>query len=95
MQEKRIEIQYPMEEMEQKKENINGQTYLGKASLSWENTWEAWKQECVEDKFRFAVILDLELNVSDKTLSRMYQHYNLPSPKSKEGKEYAKSLSLL
>lgn len=70
-------------------------TYLGNVCLSWEDTWEAWKQECVDGKFRFTVILDLDLGVSDKTLSRMYQHYNLPSPKSKEGKEYAKSLSLL
>lgn len=69
------------------------ETYLGKASLSWESTWKAWKEECVKGKTRRAVAI--RIFVDEKTISRMYQHYGLPSPKSKEGKEYVKSLSLL
>ena len=72
---------------------MSEKTYLGKASMSWEDTWEAWKEECVNGTFRFAVAI--EQNVCEETVYRMYKHYNLPSPKSKEGKEYVKSLSLL
>lgn len=68
-------------------------TYYGKACLSKEETWEAWKLECVKDKTRIYVAM--KMFVSEKTLCRMYRHYDLPSPKSKEGKEYVKSLSLL
>ncbi|MCM1328384.1 MAG: hypothetical protein NC253_03000 [Ruminococcus sp.] len=68
-------------------------TYDGRVCLSKEETWEAWKLECIKDKTRTAVAM--ELFVSEKTLHRMYRRYGFPPPKSKEGKRYAESLSVL
>ena len=68
-------------------------TYKGKASMSWEDTWESWKEECVKGTLRVAIAFTQ--NVSIDTVYRMYKHYGLPSPKSKEGKEYVKKLSIL
>lgn len=68
-------------------------TYLGKASLSVQETIKAWRLEYFKGKTRRAAAR--EVNVCYRTLDRMYKHYGLPSPKSKKGKEYVKSLSLL
>ncbi len=58
---------------------MNDQTYLGKASLSKEETIKGWKYERIEGMSRVAAAL--KLHVSEKTLYRMYEHYGLPSPK--------------
>lgn len=58
---------------------MNEQTYLGKASLSKEETIKGWKYERIDGLTRTAAAL--KLHVSEKTLYRMYEHYGLPSPK--------------
>lgn len=57
-------------------------TYKGKACLSKEKTIKAWQYENISGMTRVAVAL--RMNVSEKTLSRMYKHYGLPSPKRRK-----------
>lgn len=58
---------------------MSNQTYLGKASLSKEETIRGWKYERIDGLTRVAAAL--KLNVSEQTLYRMYKRYGLPSPK--------------
>lgn len=54
-----------------------------KASLTKIQTINAWKEEVLEGKSRVAVAL--RFYVSERTITRMYHKYGLPSPK--RGKE--------
>ncbi len=54
-----------------------------RGSLTKNRTIEAWKEEVLEGKTRAAVAL--RFYVSERTITRMYRKYNLPSPK--RGKE--------
>lgn len=54
-------------------------TYKGGVCLSKEETIKGWKYERIDGLTRVAAAL--KLHVSEKTLSRMYRHYGLPSPK--------------
>jgi len=58
---------------------MSDQTYLGKASLSKQETITGWKYERIDGLSRTAAAL--KLHVSEQTLYRMYKHYGLPSPK--------------
>lgn len=65
---------------------MNEQTYLGRACLSREKTFEAWSMERYGGKTRLAAAD--HVNVSEKTLYRMYRLYGLPSPKRGEKKDH-------
>lgn len=54
-------------------------TYLGRTCLSKEETIIGWKYERIDGLPR--AVAALKLNVSEKTLYRMYKRYGLPSPK--------------
>ncbi len=54
-----------------------------RGSLSKSKTIEAWKEEVLEKRTRLAVAI--RFHVDERTISRMYQKYGLPSPK--RGKE--------
>lgn len=58
---------------------MSGKTYLGRSSLSKEETIKGWKYEHIDGLTRVAA--SLKLNVSEQTLYRMYKRYGLPSPK--------------
>lgn len=66
-------------------------TYKGKASMSKEKTITAWKLEYINEWNRAKVAFEMHVDYS--TISRMYKHYNLPSPKRR--KNSAESLSVL
>ncbi len=55
----------------------------GRGSLTKNRTIEAWKEEVLEGKTRAAIAL--RFYVSERTITRMYKKYGLPSPK--RGKE--------
>lgn len=73
--------------------NKADETYIGRVCMSREKTIKAWELEYIDGYTRVAVAF--RLHVNERTITRMYEHYNMPSPKSKEAKEYAESLSLL
>jgi len=54
-----------------------------RGSLTKSETIKAWKEEVLEGKTRVAAAR--HAFVSERTLTRMYRKYNLPSPK--RGKE--------
>lgn len=58
---------------------MSEKTYSGKVCLSKEETIRGWKYEHIDGLTR--VVAALKLNVSEKTLYRMYKRYGLPSPK--------------
>lgn len=66
-------------------------TYKGRVSVSREKTIKAWKLEYIDGLTRIAVAF--KMNVEERTISRMYKHYGLPSPKRR--KNSAESLSVL
>ena len=60
--------------------------YRGRACLSKQETMKAWKLEHFRKKSRIAAAQCV--NVSEKTLQRMYRLYGLPSPKRGEKKDH-------
>ena len=61
--------------------------YLGRASLSKQEVMKAWALEHFKGKSR--IYAAEQVNVSEKTLHRMYRLYKLPSPKRGGRKNHA------